>query len=221
MEHTTNSAPMSKKQLAYERIKSMLVNGELKPQESLVERQLCQKLGVSRTPVRQALQALVSDGFLEIIEGKGVFLRKVNLRDLVELFELRLALESLAMYLFVERATSDTIAHLHQIHDAAGNALAEMDHEKFMDHDMQFHSYIALESKNSRLRETIESNYDLIRMMAISARDDSELCQLAFDNHSAILEAVERRDKMAAANCIADHITQIKQYHQNRFYLYE
>lgn len=117
----------SKKEIAYQGIRQMILSGKYTPSDTLPERQLCQELGVSRTPVREALQALVNDGMLEIIEGKGVVVRKVNLRDLIEIFELRLALESLAVYLFVERATADTVAQLRRIFDTAEQALIDDD----------------------------------------------------------------------------------------------
>ena len=211
----------SKKEIAYQGIRQMILSGKYTPSDTLPERQLCQELGVSRTPVCEALQALVNDGMLEIIEGKGVVVRKVNLRDLIEIFELRLALESLAVYLFVERATADTVAQRRHIFDTAEQALIDDDHPTFMEYDMKFHHYIAQESKNVRLKQTIVSNYDQIQLMAVSVRDDPELCRIASQNHQAIMEAVERRDKEAATQHMSEHIKQIKLYHQNRYYLFE
>lgn len=220
---SANTSPASgktKKQFAYDRIKEMIISGRFSPRDALVERQLCQELGISRTPVREALQALVNDGMLES-DGKGIFLRQVNLRDLIELFELRLALESLAIHLFVERATDDDIAQLRSLFETAEAALQADDHNKFMEYDMQFHSFIASGSKNHRLCETIESNYDRIHFMAVSVRNDPVLCRMASENHAQIMRAVEQRDKDAAVQCMIKHINEVKSYHQNRFYLYQ
>lgn len=215
-----SSPTKTKKDIAYVGIKDMIINGRFDSRDPLVERQLCQELGVSRTPVREALQALVNDGLLENVEGKGIFLHQVSLRDLIELYELRLALEALATYLFVERSTDAEVKHLRNIFELADAALREDDHEKFMEYDMQFHGFIAAESKNQRLCETIESNYDRIHMMALSARNDPELCQIALDNHTAIMQAIEQRDKDAASMAMVRHIDQVKSYHQAHFYLY-
>ena len=76
-----DTAITNKKLYAYEKIKEMLLNGEISSADPIIERQLCQQLGISRTPVREALQALINDGLLTTIEGKGVFLRQANLRD--------------------------------------------------------------------------------------------------------------------------------------------
>lgn len=216
-----DTAITNKKLYAYEKIKEMLLNGEISSADPIIERQLCQQLGISRTPVREALQSLINDGLLTTIEGKGVFLRQANLRDIAEVSEVRLALESLAVFLFVERATNETIQALRAIFDTAETALAQNDHARFMDCDMEFHLYIAQESKNIRLKEAINSNYTFIRYMAASVREDPEICSLASDNHAAIMEAIERRDKEAAAKCMAEHLRQVKIYHQNRYYLFQ
>ena len=215
-----SASTRTKKDIAYAGIKDMIIGGRFTSRDPLVERQLCQELGVSRTPVREALQALVNDGLLENVEGKGIFLHQVSLRDLIELYELRLALEALATYLFVERATDAEVKHLREIFEQADAALREDEHEKFMEYDMQFHGFIAAESKNQRLRETIESNYDRIHMMALSVRNDPELCQIALENHTAIIQAAEQRDKEAASKAMVRHIEQVKAYHQAHFYLY-
>lgn len=214
------STPKSKKAVAYQEIKSRLLNGTYSLQDPLVERQLCQDLGLSRTPIREALFELASDGFVEIIEGKGVFVRKVSLRDLVELFEVRLALETLAIRLFTERSSPDNIRHLRSIFDTAEEALSTGNNEKFMEYDMYFHKFIAHESKNTRLEKTITSNYDLVQLMANSVRNDPELCRIASQNHRAIMEAIEKRDKQAAIQCMEEHIMQVMRYHQDKYYLF-
>lgn len=212
---------VSKKEQAYEAIKAMLMAGKYKIGEPLVERQLCQRLGMSRTPVREALQALVSDGLLEMVEGKGVCLRRVRLADLIELFELRFALEGLATLLFVERATPEIIQKLREIYDTAAHALKTGDHGTFMDYDMKFHHYIAAKSRNTRLKQTIESNYMHIQLMAVSVREDNTVCRMAYDDHTKIMQAVEARDAKTAAQHMQQHIVHMKEYHQKRFYLYE
>lgn len=217
----TQTAGLSKKQFAYDRIKHMIINGRFAPHEALVERQLCQEIGVSRTPVREALQMLVNDGMLQNVDGKGIFLRQVNLRDLIELFELRLALESLAVSLFVERATDADIAQLRNIFDYAEHALAADDHQTFMKYDMDFHNFIAAGSRNHQLYETIESNYDRIRMMAVSVQDDPVLCRMASENHAEVMHAIEQRDRDAAVKAMIAHVNDVKNYHQSRFYLYQ
>ena len=214
-------ANKSKKELAYDAIKDMLLSGKINSNTPISERQLCQELDVSRTPVREALQALANDGLLDIIEGKGVVRSKVNMRDLIELYELRLCLECMAVNLFVERATDDNIRELRRIYDKAQASLSAGDNAAFMEYDMDFHHYIAAESKNKKLCQTITNNYAQIQIMAISVEDDPQLCKLASENHGEVMEAIENRDKAAALKGMEDHINQMKQYHQNRYYLFE
>ena len=109
MSRSTESSGISKKQRAYNGIKDMIIKGKLKKETPLVERQLCDILGISRTPVREALRELAKDGLVEIIDGKGVYVKKLDFRDMVEIFEVREALEGMSIRLFIERADEDMI----------------------------------------------------------------------------------------------------------------
>ena len=100
---------VSKKQIAYEKIKEMILDGAFSKESPLVERQLCDMIGISRTPIREALRELANDGLVEVIDGKGVYVKKIGFRDMIEIFEMREALEGMAVRLFVERADQEAV----------------------------------------------------------------------------------------------------------------
>lgn len=209
---------LSKKQIAYNQIKEMVISG-LPAGAPLVERDLCEKLDVSRTPVREALRQLASEGLVDIIDGKGVFVAKIRFEDMVEIFELREALESMAVTLFVKRREQALIDELNELMDQQEKFYAADDHQALMECDMKFHELIARGSRNKRLCDMIVSIYNQIRQMAISVQDDQAVRDLAVKSHRKIMDAILERKEEEAAKLMAAHVRETKQYHIERYYM--
>lgn len=214
----TGITGVSKKQAAYNKIKEMVIS-ELPAGAPLVERDLCEKLEVSRTPVREALRQLASEGLVDIIDGKGVFVAKIRFEDMVEIFELREALESMAVMLFVKRREPILIDELNALMDQQEKFYQEDNHEALMECDMKFHELIAKGSRNKRLSDMIVSIYNQIRQMAISVQDDQAVRDLAVKSHRKIMDAILKRDEEVAAKLMAEHVRETKQYHIERYYM--
>lgn len=209
----------SKKQLAYDGIKEMIVNGKVKKDTPLVERQLCEMLGISRTPVREALRELANDELVEVIDGKGVYVKKIEFRDMIEIFEMREALERMAMKLFMERIQDEMIQLFQEYMREQEEAYQNDEHEAFMDIDMKIHDAIAEGAQNTRLRNAISVIYDQIKQMAISAKDDSVMRDIAIKAHRKMLAAMLAKDSEAAQAAIVEHIIEVKSIHRERYYL--
>ncbi|MDD2979725.1 MAG: GntR family transcriptional regulator [Hespellia sp.] len=219
MEKKNGTENISKKQVAYDKIKEMIINGKIPKEAPLVERQLCETLSISRTPVREALRELAGDDLVEIIEGKGVYVKRIEFRDMVEIFELREALEQMAMKLFVERADEDAVQALQECMKKQEEAYEKDDHEEFMEMDMEIHNLIAERAQNNRLKNSISNIYEQIKMIAISAKDDQKVRDLAITAHRKILQAVQNRDSEAAQKAMVEHVVEVKNLHKDRYYL--
>lgn len=209
---------LTKKQIAYKGIKEMVISG-LPAGTPLVERDLCEKLNVSRTPVREALRQLANEGLVDMIDGKGVFVAKIRFEDMVEIFELREVLESLAVRLFVNRREPVLVDMLNELMVRQEKAYEDDDHPALMDCDMEFHELIAKGSRNKRLYEMIVSIYNQIRQMAISVQDDQKIRDLAVKSHRQIMDAIKKSDEEEASRLMAQHIVETKQYHIERYYM--
>jgi len=211
--------PASKKQIAYDGIKEMIIKGQVKKDSPLVERQLCDALGISRTPIREALRELANDGLVEIIDGKGVYVKRIEFRDMIEIFEMREALERMAIKLFVERAEQERIDSFKRYMEIQENAYKNEDHEVFMQTDMQIHNLIAEGAQNNRLKTSIRNIYDQVRQIAISVKDDKKVRDTAIAAHRKILQAILSRDVEAAELAMAEHIVEVKNQHKDRYYM--
>src|SRR5690349_8145832 len=143
---------------AYYAIRELIVALELPPGSVVREPELTKRLGIGRTPVREALRRLAQERLIEVFPRRGMFVTKVDVRDLARLCEVRLALEPEAARLAAERATQADLAELREV-------LAELDSRRkrdsraLIDLDERIHRAIYHASHNPYLAETLEQSY--------------------------------------------------------------
>ena len=206
----------SKKQLAYDRIKELILNNELKAGDPIVERTICEALGISRTPIRAAFVELSKEGLVDIVPGRGVFVSRIRFEDMIEVYDIREALECMSVKLLTERITGEELAHLKEIVDR----MKHLAGSEFMALDMELHTTMALYSKNKRLAHNISLIYSPIRLMATTAQNDTLLCTTALNEHLKILDAITSRDVERAVETMRQHIQSVKEYHIKRYFLF-
>jgi DNA-binding GntR family transcriptional regulator len=197
----------------FQDLRTRIINNSYKPGTMLVERKICEEYNISRTPIRGAFRRLADAGFVQIIPQKGVFVMEISIDAMIELFELREALEKMAVKLFVQRAGKDILRQVSAGVEEQNEAYRIGDHNRFMKRDMEFHKLIAEGSGNTRLADTICDIYDQISMLAISVEDDAELLNMAMLHHQAIFDAIQRGDADAAETAMMRHIVETKEYH--------
>jgi len=189
---------------AYYAIRELIVTLELPPGAVVREPELTEQLGIGRTPVREALRRLAQERLVEVFPRRGIFVTKVDVRDLVQLCEVRVALEPEAARLAAERATQADLAELRAV-------LAELDGRRrrdaraLIDLDERIHRAIYHASHNPYLAETLEEYYAhalRIWMVALARTDIGA----AVGGHHAVLEAVVRGDGPRAARLMREHV---------------
>jgi DNA-binding GntR family transcriptional regulator len=214
---TVNGAGKETKQKwLYNQIKKAIINNEYPSGTMLVERSLCDKYDISRTPVREALRQLANEGMVEQIVGKGAFVAEISFENMIEIFEMREALEREAIKLFIIKNDPNLTEQLRECIEAQTEC-ENTDPAKFMNKDMESHFIIAAGAKNKRLSAALTTLYDQIKMMAISVENDENLRKMAQKHHQRILDAVLRQDIQLAEQSIAEHIVGVKNYHMSRY----
>ena len=152
MKHSDMNTPrQTKADLAYTQLRKNILTGKLQPGSMLLENKLCDEFNISRTPIRTALQRLVYENFVDYIPEKGMFVSQIKFIDILEIAEVRIPLECLAVRLATARMTDEDLNEL-------GNSLAQHraameadDAEAVFEHDNDFHRFIAKGSKNDKL----------------------------------------------------------------------
>lgn len=208
----------SKQQIAYDKIKSAIIKNELLPDTLLVERQLSATLGISRTPIREALRRLSGEGLIESIPDKGMFVSKIRFEDIIEIFELREALEGMAIRLFVLRKNSDIVLEMEECLAIQEKAFKEENYGLNVEMDLQFHHLYIKGAKNSRLESFINTVLDQNSRMAFNTLRDKERIESSLVQHKKVLESIKKGDASEAERLIQEHIINVKEYHISKYY---
>ena len=192
---------------AAEGIRAAIRSGELATGELYSVAKLAGTLGVSRTPVREALLVLERQGMVRFERNRGVRVTEMKLQDISDVFELRLLLEVPACRNAC--ASSQRTEHIADVRDAfsAMRRAAELGDEiEFMIHDRRFHELILLASGNARLAETVGTLRDQMRQLAPSTVGRTRSLTEILAEHVAILDAFEAGDGDRTAHAMRDHI---------------
>lgn len=208
----------SKQQIAYNKIKAAIIKNELLPDTLLVERQLSNTLGISRTPIREALRRLSSEGLVDFIPDKGMFVSKIRFEDMLEIFELREALEGMAVRLFVLRKNSDIVQQMEECLALQELAYQEGNYRLNVELDMEFHNFYLKGSKNLRLESFINTVLDQNSRMAFYTVNDEERIKASLVQHKQVLDAIRQDNAAEAERLIKEHIINVKEYHINNYY---
>jgi DNA-binding GntR family transcriptional regulator len=203
----------SKAQLAYERIKSDIITNKLKPGSVLIERQICDIIKMSRTPVRESFRQLINDGFLEFIPGKGVFVSAIRYEDVVEIYQLRGILEGFAAKLATPRMTPKVLEALkHNIIDQQ-QAVNSGDLEKFLTCDLDFHKLWVTSSGNRRLIQLLQLLNDQIKRVTFSTKSDKQRALDSLAKHQEIVDGFMQNDSEKVERTVNEHTKDVMEYH--------
>ncbi len=191
----------------YEQVRTMATEFAFKPDERINEGALAGRLGVSRTPLREALNRLVAEGFITFQTGRGFFNRSLEPQTVLELYELRQAIECEALRRAIDRASDDAIAALRDFLVETEPAYSAGTSAKVLvELDEQFHMRLAELSQNGelvRMLRNVSERIRYIRWIQLSERRSRTHAE-----HLRILDALAARDAEAAVQALRVHIEQ-------------
>jgi DNA-binding GntR family transcriptional regulator len=189
---------------AYRKMRQAILRGDLAPGEALFESHLADKLGMSRTPVREALRVLARDGFIETIPARGYVVPRRSVEDLRELFELRESLEGLSTRAAAVRATEAEIVQLGQLCDRYEQATSL---ETWTLIGTEFHNFVVVVARNRRLATILDSlNFQIVLSRRSALSSAETIRNEAVREHRAIVDAITSRDPEAAEQCARAHV---------------
>jgi len=189
----------------YEQIRHMAIGYVFKPGERLNEVALAKQLGVSRTPLREALNRLSIEGLLRFLPGKGFYCRDLDVHEIFYLYELRKAIEVSAIKLAIERAEEADIRALIDFLDATGPDAGERDIAELVDLDETFHERVLGMSNNVemlRVLKNVNARIRFVRWIDMK-RADRPASQ---DEHRRLAHALLARDEAACVAILEKHI---------------
>ena len=199
------AADPSLRERAYQAIKEQILDSRYAPGSMLSEAQLAADLDISRTPIREALRQLATNGLVEILPKRGVLISRLTLEDVVEVYQLREQLECFATRLASIRTMADDAAGFRSDHDRALSSLNRGRLREAYDHSILMHQRIMDLAGNSRLRQFMQQLSDQVHRFGLLTLRHGRAAQ-AIAEHGAIIEAIGRNDGARAEALMRSHL---------------
>lgn len=201
----------------FNQLRADIIEGKYPGGTFLVESQLCAEFGVSRTPLREALIRLAQDRYIEMIPHRGAFVPPLTMKDVQELYDLRLANDGLAAYLFAASASPDLVHRMRRSTEREAELLAAGDYAAGSIEDLNFHALYIDNCGSRRLREVIDLiDHQMLRAMRLTADENANL-HASLDFHREFVEAVAEHDQSRARHVIEAHWESNKQNFIQRY----
>lgn len=197
--------------VVFNTLRQAILKGELKPGERLMEIQLAQRLGVSRTPVREAIRKLELEGLVLMIPRKGAEVAEITVKDLEDVLEVRTALEELAVKDACENITEEQLEKLEQANEAFRKALEGDDLIACGKADMEFHEIIYDATNNRRLIQILNNLREQMYRYRMEYLKDRDMYPVLLEEHKAIRKALDCHDREKAGAAIRVHIENQKE----------
>lgn len=192
--------------VVFNTLRQAILRGELKPGERLMEIQLANKLGVSRTPIREAIRKLELEGLVLMIPRRGAEVAEITEKSLRDVLEVRKALEELAVELACDRMTEEDVAELKEAAKEFEQTLEGGDVTEYAEADVKFHDIIYFATDNQRLIQLLYNLREQMYRYRVEYLKRKEVHPILLKEHDYIIQCVEMHDKENAKKAICTHI---------------
>ena len=196
------------KNRAYAALRDVIVSLDVYDSRSEVrldERRLAQDLGVSRTPVREAMAQLEREGFVRSVPRRGVYVVRKSKKEVIEMITAWAALESMAARLITQSASDEEIGKLRKMFTKFENGKLHAKLDEYSEVNIEFHQSIIRMSKNSVLISLAENLFTHMRMIRRKTIGEEDRADRSIRDHMNIIEALERRDTARAEELVRQH----------------
>jgi len=197
--------------LAYEKIKEAILTFQFLPNDALVEGELASQLGISKTPVRDALMRLEKEGLVTRVPYKGTYVSDINNQDMANIFHIRIVLEGLAVQLATDALTEDDFLRMQKLISDQGEALKNHEITKASQINGEFHNMIVNRCSNPRLQQMLHNLDDHLKRYRLLSVSQGMRGDKSVPEHQAILDGLKARDSQRAEEAMRNHLTSAMQ----------
>ncbi|NLK22023.1 MAG: GntR family transcriptional regulator [Epulopiscium sp.] len=192
--------------VVFNTLRKAILSGDLLPGERLMEKQLAEKMGVSRTPIREAIRKLELEGFVVMVPRKGAQVANITEKDIQDVLEVRSVLEALAVRLACDKMEKEDLGQLKETMDIFSDAAKEEDVDTMIKKDTEFHDIIFGATKNEKLIQIVNNLREQIhryRVAYLKSFGDFKAIQ---EEHEQIVHAIENKNPSLAEKVATEHI---------------
>ena len=197
------------REIVYEELKAQILKGDIKPGTRMMEVELAEVLGVSRTPVREAIRKLEKEGLVKIEPRRGAYASELSVKDMVDILEVRQSMEGLAAYYCAQRINDEQKEQLRDYALAFNEAVEEGVYEDMISYDTKFHHLIVECCDNDILVHMVEQLQELVLRFRYLYYSDFKRAEQMPAEHHEIFEAVASGDAERAREAAALHINRL------------
>lgn len=192
--------------VVFNTLRQAILRGELKPGERLMEIQLANKLGVSRTPIREALRKLELEGLVNMVPRKGAEVADITEKSLRDVLEVRKALEELSVQLACEKITEEEIEELKRVAERFKDTLDDQDVTKIAEADVAFHDVIYTATDNQKLILLLNNLREQMYRYRVEYLKKEEAYPHLIAEHEELIDNISKRNKEEATRIMCEHI---------------
>lgn len=192
--------------IVFETLRDAIINQALKPGERLMEIQLAEEMGVSRTPVREAIRKLELEGLVVMVPRKGAYVAGISMKDIHEVYELRSALESLAANLAASRITPEELEEMERQVVKEAEETESNNLSNIVTIDTTFHDLLYQAARNQRLVQFINILQEQLQRFRAASLSSPGRSKFALEEHKKIVEALAERNGKLAGKLATEHI---------------
>lgn len=192
--------------VVFNTLRQAILRGELKPGERLMEIQLANKLGVSRTPIREAIRKLELEGLVLMIPRKGAEVAEITEKSLKDVLEIRRALEELAVRLACEKITKEELKELKKAGDEFKKVLKSQDITEVAEADVRFHDVIYMATDNPKLIQLLNNFREQMYRFRVEYLKKAEVRPQLLAEHDEIIKYITEGNKEEASRVVTRHI---------------
>ena len=192
--------------VVFNTLRQAILRGELKPGERLMEIQLANKLGVSRTPIREAIRKLELEGLVLMIPRKGAEVAEITEKSLKDVLEIRRALEDLAVRLACEKITKEELKELKKAGDEFKKVLKSQDITEVAEADVRFHDVIYMATDNPKLIQLLNNFREQMYRFRVEYLKKAEVRPQLLSEHDEIIKFITEGNKEEASRVVTRHI---------------
>lgn len=207
--------PPNLKEAVYQRLKESIIRGQILPGSKLVETQISQELGVSRTPLREAISRLGQEGLLEVVPRHGTFVHKQSVNEILESLDIREALEGLAARLAARHATPEIIHKMKTCFSDFSPKNVEKSIKDYAQQNVRFHHLVIQASQNRRLIGIIRNLYDQMDMVRLHTIVLPGRARKSLAEHREIIRLIEGKKGEMAEKRLRLHIRDLRKAVRN------
>lgn len=194
------------REVIFNTLREAIIVGELKPGERLMEVQLAEKMGVSRTPVREAIRKLELEGLVNMVPRKGAHVADLSVKDIMDVLEVRATLDGLATSLAAARVTDDELKSLKQVQSQFEKYVFKDNLQGSIKKDVEFHEIIYRSSRNDKLIQIANNLREQVQRFRVIYLKDYSSGREIIKEHMDIIEAIEEKDPDKAREVAIRHI---------------